>query len=194
MRFILHGSAVKTSLQPSPDHCGLLGGNGPGNPGTPGPELHTAKEVLPLSKRLWWLPIALLVFGGAAPADELDVATVPAVPFTSGAQARFFPVAHDLIIPPGDHVAQVLNVFNMERVSVQAVADSTLGDGSLIIRIGFGPPLVGDTTAKLDLSFVDSETARASSLTPVKGPRMAVVIHNDRAVPVKVSVGVYATN
>jgi hypothetical protein len=148
----------------------------------------------PMRKRFLLVPLAMLLLTGATIADDLDDVTVPTVPYTSGGQARFFPVAKDLIVPAGERVSQVLNVFNMERVSVQAVADSTQGDGNLVIRVGFGPPLVGDPAAKLELSFLDSDKARGSSTTLVKGPRMAVVIRNDRAVPVKVTVGAYATN
>ena len=144
--------------------------------------------------RVLLVSLAAVALCGSALADEMDSVSVPTVPYTTGGQARFFPVAKDLIVPPGEHVAQVLNVFNMERVSIQAVANSTVGGGNLVVRIGFGPPLVGDPDAKLELSFVERETARASSTTPVKGPRMAVVIFNDRDVPVKVSVGAYATN
>ncbi len=135
-----------------------------------------------------------IALGGSVLADDFDNVSVPTVPYTSGGQARFFPVAKDLIVPPGERVSQVLNVFNMERVSVQAVANSTVGGGSLVVRVGFGPPLVGDPDAKLELSFAERDTVRASSTTAVKGPRMLVVIFNDRDVPVKVTVGAYATN
>ena len=138
--------------------------------------------------------LAAIALGGSALAEEMDSVGMPTVPYTNGGQARFFPVAKDLIVPPGGHVSQVLNVFNMERISIQAVANSTVGGGALVVRVGFGPPLVGDPDARLELSFAERETARASSTTAVKGPRMAVVIFNDRDVPVKVSVGAYATN
>jgi hypothetical protein len=138
--------------------------------------------------------LAAIALGGSALADEMDSVIVPSVPYTTGGQARFFPVAKDLIIPPGGHVSQVLNVFNMERVSIQAVANSSVGGGAVVVRVGFGPPLVGDPDAKLELGFAERETARVSSTTAVKGPRMVVVIFNDRDVPLKVTVGAYATN
>jgi len=147
-----------------------------------------------MRKRLWLVPITALFLCGATFAEDMDGVAIPAVPYIAGGQSRFFPVAKDLIIPPGGHVVQVLNVFNMERVSVQAVGNSVLGEGALVIRVGFGPPLVGDPGGKLELTFSDSDTARASATTLVRGPRMAVEIGNDRAVPVKVSVGAYATN
>ena len=118
----------------------------------------------------------------------------PSVPYTSGSNARFFPVAKEVIVPPGGHVSQVLNVFNMQRASIQAAAFSTLGDAAFHVRVGFGPPFVGDPAANLDLTFVDKDSDRASSTTPVKGPRMVIIFDNDRAVPVKVNLGVYATN
>jgi|GEM_PF-4040025 len=146
-----------------------------------------------MKKALACLPLALLLLGGAVQSAEEDT-LLPALPYTSGGNARFFPVAKELIIPPGGHVSQVLNVFNMERASIQAAAFSSLGDGALHVRVGFGPPFVGDRDASLELTFTDRDVARAGSLTPVRGPRMVIVLDNDRAVPVKVSVGVYATN
>ena len=146
-----------------------------------------------MRKALAMLPLALLLLGGTLHSAEEDVLT-PALPYTSGGNARFFPVAKELILPPGGHVTQVLNVFNMERASIQAAAFSTEGEGALHVRIGFGPPFVGDPDASLNLTFTDRDTARASSLTPVRGPRLVIVMDNDRSVPVKVSVGVYATN
>ncbi|HEU5181704.1 MAG TPA: hypothetical protein VFW45_13015 [Candidatus Polarisedimenticolia bacterium] len=142
------------------------------------------------------LVVSLLAIAlcGSVLADDFDSVSIPAMATTSGSQARFFPVAKDLIVPPGERVSQVLNVFNMKRVSVQAVANSTVGGGSLIVRVGFGPPLVGDPDAKLELSFAEQDTVRASSTTQVKAPRMALVIINDRDVPVKVTVGAYATD
>jgi len=146
-----------------------------------------------MKKALACLPLALLLLGGAVQSAEED-SLLPALPYTSGGNARFFPVAKELILPPGGHVSQVLNVFNMERASIQAAAFSTVGDGALHVRIGFGPPFVGDPGANLELTFADRDTARASSLTPVRGPRMVIILDNDRAVSVKVNLGVYATN
>ena len=146
-----------------------------------------------MKKALLLLPLTLLLLGGAVQSAEEDT-LVPVLPYTSGGNARFFPVAKELILPPGGHVTQVLNVFNMERASIQAAAFSTVGDGAVHVRIGFGPPFVGDPDASLNLTFTDRESARASSLTPVRGPRLVIVLDNDRAVPVKVNVGVYATN
>src|SRR5262249_44736374 len=146
------------------------------------------QEAIPMRKALALLPLALLLAGSTVRSAD-DDNPVPAVPFTSGASARFFPVAKDLIVPPGGPVPPVLHVFNMQRAAIQAAAFSALGDAALHVRIGFGPPFVADPDARLDLTFLDSDTARASSMTPVKGPRMVVVLDNDRAVPVKVSVG-----
>ena len=139
------------------------------------------------------LPLIALL-GGVAFAQSSDDVPLPAVPYSSNSFARFFPVAKDLIVPPGGHVVQVLNVFGMDKAAVNAVAHSTIGTDALHVRIGFGPPHVADPAARIDLTFADSDTARASEITPVKGPRMSVVLDNDRSVPVTVSVGVYATN
>ncbi len=57
-----------------------------------------------------------------------------------------------------------------------------------------GPPHVFDPAARLDLGLADSDPARGASLAPVRGPRMTVVLDNDRAVPVTVSIGIYASN
>jgi len=147
-----------------------------------------------MKKFLLVAPLLALVFPFSLLAQSTDDVPLPVVPYTSSGTARFFPVAKDLILAPGAHVAQVLNVFGMERAALQAVAHSTPGDGALHVRVGFGPPHVFEPAARLDLAFVDVDTARASSITPVKGPRMTVVLDNDRAVPVTVSVGVYASN
>jgi hypothetical protein len=89
---------------------------------------------------------------------------------------------------------QLQNVFGMERAAVQAVAHSTPGDFAFRVRVGFGPPHVFDPAARLDLVFPDTDTARASSISMVRGSRRSVVLDNDRAVPVIVSVGAYASN
>ena len=73
-------------------------------------------------------------------------------------------------------------------------AHSNVGDGALHVRIGFGPPHVSDAAARLDLTFADSDVARSSEITPIRGPRMAVVLDNERPVPATISVGVYATS
>ena len=146
-----------------------------------------------MKKALALLPLVALLAGGTIRSAEEDT-LIPAVPFTSGATARFFPVFHGLIIPAGGHVTQVLNVFNLQRVSIQAVANSTIGDAAFHVRVGFGPPFVADPDARLDLTFFDNDTARAGSLTPVKGPRLVLVMDNERAVPVTLNLGVYGTN
>ena len=146
-----------------------------------------------MKKALALVPLALLILGGVVQSAEEDT-LLPTVPYTSGGNARFFPVAKELILPPGGHVAQVLNVFNMQRASIQAAAFSTVGDGAVHVRVGFGPPFVGDPDANLELTFTDRDVARAGSLTAVRGPRLVIVLDNDRAVPVKINVGVYATN
>jgi hypothetical protein len=139
-------------------------------------------------------PLLAIAFPLLLSAQTTDDPELPAVAYTTSGTARFFPVAKEMIVPPGGHVVQVLNVFGMERASIQAVAHSTQGDALFHVRIGFGPPHVFDPAARLDLGFTDTDTARAASITPVRGPRMAVVLDNERAVPVTVSVGVYASN
>ena len=143
---------------------------------------------------LFLAPLLALILPLPLEAQSLEDVPLPTVPYTSSGAARFFPVAKNLIIPPGEHVVQILNVFGMEHVAVQAVAHSTPGDSAFHVRIGFGPPHVFDPAARLDLTFPDADTARASALAAVRGPRMTVVLDNDRAVPVTVSVGVYASN
>jgi hypothetical protein len=143
---------------------------------------------------LFVAPLLALILPLPLAAQSPEDVPLTTVPYTSSGTARFFPVAKDLVIAPGDHVVQVLNVFGMERVAMQAVAHSTPGDLGLRVRVGFGPPHVFDPAARLDLVFLDTDTARASSIAPVRGPRMTVVLDNDRAVPVTVSVGVYASN
>jgi hypothetical protein len=147
-----------------------------------------------MRKALLVAPLLALAFPLALLAQSTDDVPIPTVPYTSSGTARFFPVAKELIVPPGGHVVQILNVFGMERVAVQAVARSTPGDLAFHVRVGFGPPHVFDPAARLDLLFPDTDIARASSIGPVRGPRMTVVLDNDRAVPVTVSVGVYASN
>lgn len=136
--------------------------------------------------------ILALGLAGAAAAQE-DV-VIPDLPSINGGFARFFPVARNVTVPPGGRTVQILNVFNMEKVAVQAVGHSTPGEGAVRIQVGFGPPHVPVPADHLNLIFPEQDTARASEIFPIRGPRMAVVIVNDRSVPVILSVGVYATN
>jgi hypothetical protein len=146
-------------------------------------------------RRILVLAIPLLtMLGGVGFAQSSDDVPLPVVPYTSNSFARFFPVAKDVIVPPGGHVVQVLNVFGFNRAAVNAVAHSTIGTDAFHVRIGFGPPHVAEPGARIDMAFADADTARASEITPIKGPRMSVVLDNERSVPVTVSVGVYATN
>ena len=118
-----------------------------------------------MKKALAMVPLVLLLLGGAVQSAEEDT-LLPTVPYTSGGNARFFPVAKELILPPGGHVAQVLNVFNMERASIQAAAFSTLGDGAVHVRVGFGPPFVGDHDASLELTFTDRTQVTLGRIKP----------------------------
>ena len=73
-----------------------------------------------MRKVLFIAPLLALAFPLTLFAQVPDDVSLSPIPYTSSGTARFFPVARELVVPPGGHVVQVLNVFGMDRVSVQA--------------------------------------------------------------------------